>query len=158
MIQRIQTVYLFLTAVVTGLLFLMPAAAIVMPGDVEGQTGVFLFYTSRYVASGEPATFIACNWLALALNVLATGLSLVTIFLYKKRLLQLRLCLVNIILLVGLPVLIAVQANAIANPGGEWRFCTAFAFPIVGIILTWMACRGIMKDITLLKSMDRIRS
>lgn len=78
-------------------------------------------------------------------------------FLYKKRFLQLRLCLVNIILMLGIIILVSVQAYNITKPDGEWHLNLAFAFPIIGIILTWLALRGIVKDIALLKSYDRIR-
>jgi hypothetical protein len=33
----------------------------------------------------------------------------------------------------------------------------SFVFPVVGTIFTWLAIRGILKDITLIKSFDRIR-
>lgn len=157
MIQRIQTVFLLLTAIVTGLLFFMPVITLNIPGETAGQIHVFQFYTTQYIQSGNPPVFIEYNWFSLVLNVLITGLAFLSVFLYKKRFLQLRLCLVNIILMAGILILSSVQAYNIAKPDGEWQVNLAFAFPIIGIILTWLALRGIVKDIALLKSYDRIR-
>ena len=39
----------------------------------------------------------------------------------------------------------------------EWFADISFIFPLIGVIFTWLAIRGIVKDITLLKSFDRIR-
>ena len=157
MIQRIQTLFLLLAFMITGLLFFFPVATISMTAGSAGELSLSEFYTSRYLLLETPPVLIDYNWFALSLNILITGLAFFTIFCYKKRFLQLRLCLVNIILMVGLLILIAVQAYNISKPDGEWHFMPGYSFPIVGIILTWLASRGIMKDILLLKSYDRIR-
>ncbi|CCZ06495.1 MULTISPECIES: DUF4293 domain-containing protein [Culturomica] len=157
MIQRIQTVFLLLTVIVTGLLFYMPVITLNMPGATPEQTDIFQFYTTKYIQAGTPPVFIEFNWFSMVLNILITGLAFLSIFLYKKRFLQLRLCLVNIILMLGIIILVSVQAYNITKPDGEWHLNLAFAFPIIGIILTWLALRGIVKDIALLKSYDRIR-
>lgn len=43
MIQRIQTVFLLLTVIVTGLLFYMPVITLNMPGATPEQTDIFNF-------------------------------------------------------------------------------------------------------------------
>ncbi|MDE7073970.1 MAG: DUF4293 domain-containing protein, partial [Odoribacter sp.] len=72
--------------------------------------------------------------------------------------LQFRLCVVNIILQLGLIGLTWFQIHRL---GSELQAVSSlglsFVFPLVGIIFTWLAIRGITKDITLLKSFDRIR-
>lgn len=157
MIQRIQSLFLLLTGIATGLLFFLPVATIDLPDEITEITNTFYFYTTRYIRQGNPPTFIEYNWFSMILNITVTGLSFITIFLYKKRFLQLRLCLANIVLMAGMLILIAVQAHNIAEPDGYWHICLSFSFPLVGIILTWLALRGIIKDIALLKSYDRIR-
>ncbi|WP_251623744.1 DUF4293 domain-containing protein [Odoribacter lunatus] len=153
MIQRIQSVYLFLTVVFTALLFFMPVAYLTIP-----EAPTYEFYTTQVIQSGTPKVFIACNWMSMVLNIVITLLSAVIIFLYKKRFLQLRLCVVNIILLIGLLILMWLQIARLTDElhaVRQWGF--SFGFPLIGVILNWLAIRGIIKDIALLKSYDRIR-
>ena len=153
MIQRIQTLFLLLTAIITGLLFFMPVALLIVP---TGDT--YAFYTTKVLQTGEEPIFIAYNWMSFILNLQITALPLVTLFLYKKRFLQLRLCMMNIILLLGMLVLMWIQvSNRMEEIDAQRQIQLAFCFPLVGVILTWLALRGIIKDIAILKSYDRIR-
>ena len=153
MIQRIQTVYLLLTVILTALLFFMPVASLTIPNEFSYQ-----FYTTKVIQAGEPEVFIAYNWMSMILNILITVLSILIIFLYKKRFLQLRLCVVNIILLTGMLVLMWMQVRNMTtelHADRQWGF--SLCFPLIDIILNWLALRGIIRDISLLKSYDRIR-
>ena len=153
MIQRIQTVYLLFTVILTALLFFMPVARLTVPDEFTYQ-----FYTTKIIQAGDPEVFIACNWMSMILNIVITTLSFLLIFLYKKRFLQLRFCVVNIILLIGMLVLMWWQVRNMTfelHAVRQWGF--SFCFPLIGIILNWLAIRGIIRDIALLKSYDRIR-
>lgn len=153
MLQRIQSVFLLLTAVVTALMFFMPVALLVVP-----NAPAYEFYTTKVLEIGSISSFITWNWMSLILNILITALAFITIFLYKKRFLQLRLCIVNIILMLGMIVLMWLQVSHMTHElEAESQLRLSFCFPLVGIILTWLALRGIIKDIALLKSYDRIR-
>ena len=161
MIQRIQSLFLLCTAIVTGLLFFMPVASIVVPNNFT-----YAFYTTKVVQAGSPCVFITWNWMSLILNALITTLAVVTIFIHHKKskkvkptlFLQLRLCIVNIVLQLGLIVLMWLQVRQRSNElNAEWFADISFIFPLIGVIFTWLAIRGIVKDITLLKSFDRIR-
>ncbi|MDR1756208.1 MAG: DUF4293 domain-containing protein [Culturomica sp.] len=157
MIQRIQTLYLLLTGICTGLLFFFPVTLIGLPVGDLGKTIWSHLYTYKYIMLESPSIPIDHNWYALSLNIATTALAFLTILCYKKRLLQLRLCIVNIILMIGLLVLIIIQSRQISLPAGEWHLMPVYCAPVIGIILTWLAAHGILKDITLLKSYDRIR-
>lgn len=161
MIQRIQSLFLLCTAIVTGLMFFMPVASILAPDH-----HLYEFYTTKVMQTGEATEFIAWNWMSLVLNVFVTALALLTIFVHKKKtktakptlLLQLRLCFVNVVLQLGLLILMWLQVRQIAQKtGAEWSAELSFIFPVIGIIFTWLALRGIIKDLALLKSYDRIR-
>ena len=67
MIQRIQSLFLLCTAIVTGLLFFMPVASIVVPNNFT-----YAFYTTKVVQAGSPCVFITWNWMSLILNALIT--------------------------------------------------------------------------------------
>lgn len=153
MIQRIQSVYLLLSVIITALLFFMPVANLTVP-----QEFTYRFYTTKVVQAGSPDIFIAYNWMSLVLNSVITGLSAVIIFLYKKRFLQLRLCIVNIILLLGLLLLMWLQVrNMTGELQADRQWGLSMGFPLIGAIFNWLALRGIIKDIALMKSYDRIR-
>ena len=163
MIQRIQSLFLLCTAIVTGLMFFIPVASFI---DSTPEHHIYAFYTSKVVEVGANPAFIAWNWYSLILNAIITALALITIFIHKKKsktvkptlFLQLRLCFVNIVLQLGLLVLTWLQIRRLAgNTGAEWSANISFVFPVIGVIFTWLAIRGIIKDIALLKSYDRIR-
>ena len=164
MIQRIQSIFLFCTAVITALMFFIPIASIPVNNFMCD------FYTTKIVQTEPQVQFIMWNWPSFILNVCIVVLALLTIFVRKKGeksvkptlFLQFRLATVNIILQLGLFILSWILlANALPENVGmldSLRFAhISFVFPIVGTIFTWLAIRSILKDITLLKSFDRIR-
>lgn len=161
MIQRIQTIFLLGTALVTGLMFFLPAASIIVP-----ENATYDFFTSKVIQHGEPPVFITWNYTTLILNAVVTALALATIFIRRRGsksvkptlFLQFRLCAVNIILQLGLLGLTWYQVYRLGSDlQASLSPHLSFIFPLVGIIFTWLAMRGITKDITLLKSFDRIR-
>lgn len=161
MIQRIQSLFLLGTAIITGLMFLIPVASVVVPGNFTYE-----FYTSKVVQAGQPEVFITWNWMSLILNVVITALAALTIFIRTPKsktvkptlFLQFRLGIVNIILQLGLIVLMWIQVRQRAGElHAEWFANISFIFPLIGVIFTWLALRAIVKDIALLKSFDRIR-
>ena len=90
----------------------------------------------------------------LILLIAATAISFISIFLYRKRLIQIRLSIFNII------ILIAYQAWIIYlffdRPEGS-AFTTTAVFPAVAAILTWLAFRYIARDEAMVRSVNRLR-
>lgn len=82
----------------------------------------------------------------------------ITLFLYKKRVVQMRLCVYNIILLIGFQ---AILYWFIWKIGSQFEAITAykfpFIFPVISAILSYLAFRSIKKDENLIRSLDRIR-
>lgn len=161
-IQRIQSLFLLCTAIINGLLFVMPVATISMPDNL-----VYEYYTTKVLQLGQPPVFITWNWYSMILTSIITFLALATIFAHKRKtttvkptlFLQLRLSIVNIILQLGLIVLVWLQLRGLTSDelNSSWNSNLSAVFPLIGIIFTWLAVRGIIKDIALLKSFDRIR-
>lgn len=144
MIQRIQTLYLL---IVTGLM-----------------TAMCFTPLSRYAVDGIENVFVAFDfWWLGGLLALCALVPLVTIFLFKNRFLQIRLCCAELVLLVGAQAFAlwyAIRFDTIAESMGNAamsQVCTPVLFPIVCIILVLMAIRGIVKDERLVRSLDRIR-
>ena len=131
----------------------VPIAQVVVPGD-----GSYNFYTYGVVQVGDETVSIVYYWALLTLSVCTIALSLLTVFLYKKRFVQIRLCIVEIILLIGVLILMWYHIHQFGNKlNAEVLYKFGFILPVICIIFTYMAIRGILKDIKLLKSYDRIR-
>lgn len=106
--------------------------------------------------TGENAAF---STLPLSILIsLCLLITVVTIFLYKRRMLQIRLSTFNIILLVGLQGLmfyyIKMAQKAVT---ADFSFTFFFVFPIVSAILVFLALRAIARDEALVRSLDRLR-
>lgn len=93
MIQRIQTLYLLLVVVLTGLALWLPLVDFTVGADTCTLTAFGL----KDVAG---ITLLPTVYLGVVL-VAACLVPLVTIFLFKRRLVQIRLCAVELVLLIG---------------------------------------------------------
>ncbi|MEL7587094.1 MAG: DUF4293 domain-containing protein [Prolixibacteraceae bacterium] len=147
MIQRIQTMFILLAAMLIGLLFVLPFAEIAMNGqlflfDIRG-----IMRDGDLVENGIPvAAFIA---LILLLHVFA-------VFTYKRRILQIRILIFSILLMLGLFGLFFFFTYYSFDQA-QISFKIAVVFPLVAIILDYLAIRNIGKDEALIRSIDRIR-
>ena len=93
-------------------------------------------------------------WVLFGIQMLASAISLITIFLYKRRPLQATLCLaailVNIVWYIVLAVLIQQGLLSESLP------LTA-SLPIIAAILCLLARRGVIADEKLVRAADRLR-
>lgn len=152
MIQRIQSLYLVIIAGLMISALFLPLAYF-WSGKIEYQLYAFSL-KSAVETVGTP-------YLGLLL-LLTAVLPVVTLFLYKKRLLQIRLCAVNMVLLIGAIIFIAIyyylSARMFSNVEFTHRgFRLAVIFPLLSLILNYLAIRAIFKDEMLVRSLDRIR-
>lgn len=153
MIQRVQTLFL-LAAIVVQILFIsfplthfiladmnIDFMAIGFKGGVDFSE-ILIYTTPLYILS----------WAILFL-------SFVSIFLYKKRILQIRICIYNMLLNIGLIGMLILQISNFMkkNPVEAHSYTLIIAIPLVSIILLILAFRGIRKDELLLKAYDRLR-
>lgn len=147
MIQRIQTIYILISTVLIGLLLLLPFADIVAGGKVLLFNIQGISYEGDVEQDGLPiALFVGVIFL----------LHLVTIFLYKKRILQIRLLTFGILLMLGLFGMFYFFTYY-SFSRAEISFNVAVVFPLIAIILDYLAIRNIGKDEALIRSIDRIR-
>ncbi len=137
MIQRIQTVWLLLSAIVLAGLF------------------VFDYYVINEVAT-KPVGGLGNNFIGIALVGLSIVLSCVTIFKFKNLGTQLNFIWLNVLVLIGLLACLFFDISKIQElyTGNYW--IGAF-LPLVAIVFQFMARAGIRKDRKLLKSLDRLR-
>ena len=155
MIQRIQTLYLLLATVLMSLTLFLPLATIWEGGN---EMVVKAFFADGEMGFKAPLPI----YMGIVLTA-ATLLPLVTIFLFKKRLVQIRLCVSAIVLLLGSAGFIALYCYRLCDVLSEMftnlNFTLGFAslIPVVAIIPVVLAIRGIAKDEALVRSLDRIR-
>ena len=152
MIQRIQTLYLLAVAALMAAAIFTPLAYF-----AAGVEEYKLFAFALKSATAEYSTIYMGVIVALAAIV-----PLVNIFLFKNRLLQIRLCAVELVLLVGSAVFMALYYFLSHRMFSQLEFSAhgmhiAIIFPIIAIILDYLALRAIFKDEMLVKSLDRIR-
>ena len=149
MIQRIQSVYLLIVAILSVIVISNPV------GSFIGTDNSIIEFTNLSLIS-QDGTESYEPWALFAIQMISAIISLVTIFLYKKRMVQIRFTLFNIILAVGY---YATLVTFVFMLKGESTFVPSWAvcLPFVGIVLDWLAIRAIGKDEMLVKAYERLR-
>lgn len=152
MIQRIQTVYLLIVAALTAAMLFMPLA-VIQAGDT-----IFTLDASG-LSTGTPVELVTPMWALMAIASIITLIAFVAIFLYKKRILQIRLCIFNSLLLIGFYCLLAYYVWSGPGQADLFHFSPriALGFPLVSLILNYLAIRNIGADEALVRSLERLR-
>ncbi len=159
MIQRIQTLFLLLVVAANVLIFFFPIATF------ENENLFYVYHMHIYKLSnmmpGSENLFSASLMFPLAAGVIVIGLlALITIFLYKKRLMQMRIIKIDIFLNILLVVVfffffvntIETQLETTA----DYNFL-AVAFPLISLLFLVLSYRSILRDEKLVRSADRLR-
>ncbi len=151
MIQRIQTVYLILVAIALVACMCNPVGTLVSSVD-----GAAEFYNWGVEAAG--LTVDNSPWGLLALLALSAIVAVGTVFLYKNRILQIRLTVFNCILLIGYYIVFTVFTVVLkARLGADYHLGWALCLPFVALVLNYLAIRAIGKDEVMVKAAERLR-
>lgn len=162
MIQRIQTVYLLLVAVLSFAGLVSQIGTYTIGEQLVATFGNFTFSGYGSCASYESTGPYALGVL-LILVIILSGMS---IMLFRHRMRQLRLTILSSILLVGYIAVYAVfvyyykeNVDLVLQSAGPATFHVRFValFPVLSFILNAMAIHGIRKDEALVRSLDRLR-
>lgn len=143
-IQRIQSVYLFLTAVLMAVFTFLPVIGLINDNGLQSIGAV----ACGSVTIASPVL--------LCLDVLIVALALITLFKYRNLSLQIKLCKISLLMIITL--LVCVGVTAYVQKGTsiavmQW----SIALPFVAIVLTILALKGIKYDKKLLSDSERIR-
>jgi peptidoglycan/LPS O-acetylase OafA/YrhL len=136
MLQRIQSIWLLLAAIGAALTF-----------KFEYYSGINLLHPILYKIKA------AENFPILLLTVAVSALALITIFLFKNRTLQLRLCVLGIVLEAVLIFLYYTQVKLYTD--GTYSIWAILHGLVV--LLFFLAARGIRRDEKIIKDSDRLR-
>lgn len=148
MIQRIQSVWLFLAALASGGLFISP----LYKYDIPGIPGL-----------GEQAHFLTAArfYPLLLIAAVMTLLPLIAIFMFKERKKQKGMAigaLLACIAFIGVMIMrIGHIKQGAPAPTNDQYLIPGALLPVLAIVFLILAMRGIAKDDKLVKSMDRLR-
>ena len=149
MIQRIQSVYLLAVTILMIVCMCNPVGSI-----IAGTNGISEFGNLFITLPDGTKDF--APWALFAILLVIAILSFVTIFLFKKRMLQIRLTIFSSVMLIGYYAALVAYIFMLAEDttfSASWSIC----LPAVSIILNWLAIRGIGADEALVKAYDRLR-
>lgn len=155
MLQRIQSVYLFLVFIFALLTLLLPL------GNFE--TNGFLFVVKSWGVVGETALLnglkpLWSGYFLLLLLLVIMCLSVYTTFSYKARRKQIRLGKMNIMLHLVLIVVAFFYLDQLkAMTDMDFSYGIAIIFPLLSMVLILMANRAIKRDEDMVRSADRLR-
>ena len=129
MIQRIQTLYILIVIILS---FLMLKLTIDFSNDIKLNSLVKTYYVFYFIP------FIG----------------ILTLFLYKKRVIQSKMCLI----MMGINVLVLISYGLkIYEGNSSFINLVLIACSIIECILLFVARKAINKDENLVRSIDRIR-
>lgn len=145
MIQRIQSVYLFLSSLALGGLHFLPLGA----GN-KTETGIL----------SDSIFNIHDNTVLLAASVIAAIILFISIFLFKNRKAQSLVVTGGIFfvgIIMGLLAMAYFQNREILSATNDFAFSFGIGLPIVALVFAFLGRSGITKDDQIVKSMDRLR-
>ena len=129
MIQRIQTLYILIVIILS---FLMLKLTIDFSNDIKLNSLVKRYYVFYFIPV----------------------IGILTLFLYKKRVIQSKMCLI----MLGINVLVLISYGLkIYEGNSSFINLVLIACSIIECILLFVARKAIIKDENLVRSIDRIR-
>jgi glucan phosphoethanolaminetransferase (alkaline phosphatase superfamily) len=160
MIQRVQTIFLFLVVICMGV-------TIGSTLWVQNQTGsgtadsweLTAFVLNNLDSTGEVIQS-SSKWYIATLASFAGLLALISIFQYKNRNRQMMFNMINSLIMVGLVVAVFLTTNGInsaINAVESGSYQLGFWVILAAMVFNMLANRFIRKDEALVRSVDRIR-
>ncbi|MGE5382670.1 MAG: DUF4293 domain-containing protein [Omnitrophica WOR_2 bacterium] len=158
MIQRIQSVYLAIAAIALLVLYFFPVASFF------SEFSYCKLYITHLVSLTPGVDPVISNTLIMPLGVfngITAIIAFVSIFIYKKRLLQakmVKLCILMTVVLISL-IFFVYSPLVSRSLRTEANFVDGYGlyFILIAFLMFVLANRGIMKDERLVRSADRLR-
>jgi hypothetical protein len=151
MIQRIQSLWLLLISAALLAVLFLPIGIFKTPDGLYECTAFALKQEGSQVFFHWPVRLIGY------VSIASATLAFISIFLYKRRSLQLIFCRINALIILTMILGLIVMIFFLRKEG-EWvSYGAGLWMPIASFALDLFAIRGIRKDERLVKSWDRIR-
>lgn len=150
MIQRIQTIFLLIAAILMAVTVFSPLAIL------EGANRIVTFYPYGAIEAGNMAY---TTWGVIVFTCLAVLLPLINVFLYKKRRMQIKICSLTILVIVLFYVTMYAYIYSIMAKNGLSLEGVKYGIilPAIALIFIVLASVNIKKDERLIQSLNRIR-
>lgn len=154
--QRIQTLYLVIAVAICVFLFSLTLAEV----NIEGVMNVFDIYG---LIGREAGQRLFSTYAIAGLNILSIVLSLIVIFLFKRRQLQIKLCQLNLLVLLAMVAVFFFMVDSAASEIRAMGDDVSVEYGggsiviLVPIVFVYFALRAIKKDEALIRSADRLR-
>jgi len=150
MLQRIQSLFLLLAAAAMLVATVTPLAYFVYDSDKVVFEAMGIYLNGNLNDS---------TWGLFVIGLLSTLLALITVFVYKKRMVQIRLSIFNIVMMIGFYLYFGFLIYTI-YPVESLQFQkvgVGIIMPVIAMILTILAIRNIGADEALVRSLQRLR-
>ena len=149
MLQRKQTLYLLVSLVLFVLTFCFPVGYL-----YPHQGGTVAISTLGFTIA-EGSHYTLATFIIILISVVCEA---VVIFLYKNRVLQMRLVVFNILLQIGFYIAVISYILIIKSPlNADYSVAWALFLPAVTMITNYLAYRAIHKDEALVRSLNHLR-
>ena len=154
MIQRIQSIYLFLAA---GLMATLNCLPLVKFATNEQENILFKTFGIEY--SADNITEIVTTYPIAVIAILSATLSFIAIFMFKNRIKQMNIALIALFLSLMFYAVFLMYwwYSKDALSFTETSISYGLPIPAVSVILNFLAARAIKADERLVRSADRIR-
>ncbi len=156
MIQRIQSLFLLFAVITCILTFVFPLASF------WAEEGSYKFFITglKAILPGDKVSGINAIPL-IVITALIGAMSLTIFFLYKKRLLQLKILrfgiMLNIVLVLLILFFYVPAIEKITSIEADYTSEIGIYFPLICLVFLYLANRFINKDEKLVRAADRLR-
>ncbi len=144
MIQRIQSIFMLISAICAGLLMKLPFA--------RSETNI-----TNHLLYNNGKLDLTDNIILMALVLLSAFLAFISIFLYRNRKLQVSISYVGILFILGALGAAFWLYWSNTPDSANISLGLGFLMPIMYLVFSLLAVHFIKKDDNLVKSMDRLR-
>ena len=155
MLQRVQTLYLLAIVVLSGFVIFSPLADLINKVDnlnyLVNFKGISLVKPTGNIIESS-------IWGLTSVSSVVPIIALITIFSFKNRVKQIRLSVINMLFMICFYIFMILYIwPACERLQSDWHLRVASVFPLVNIILNYLAIGAIGKDEKLVKSLNRLR-
>lgn len=150
MIQRKQTVFLFLALLATIACLCLPVGSFEPQG--MGTENQLMNLWINETNGGRNFSV----WALFAILLVTCPINTFAIFDYHNRKRQARFCMFSMLMIIGWYIVYGVFSQVLM-PGFTFHVGLAACLPLIAFILLWLARHSILADEALVRAADRIR-
>lgn len=151
--QRIQSLFLLFVIALCIPAAVLTQSDVLSPASEIVRLSAFRSY-NFHTATGDTGLL---HILELALLFGTMLVSVYTISQFKQRRLQMKLCVLSILMQFGVLALIALMLKPYLEIHALISYYAPIIFPLFSIVFLWLAYKGVKSDDHKIKSIDRIR-